>query len=98
VQLEICLFLDRQELGRLIELKKVIDKDNTEFEYINALDRIDIHPSGQFFTLTKEKLSDNPFDDYEKIIAAWIEDEIKQGLTEEQARHYFLNLRTKLKI
>ena len=44
------------------------------------------------------KLKDSPFEDYAKIVATWTEDEIKQGLTREQARHYHLNLRTKFKI
>jgi hypothetical protein len=44
------------------------------------------------------KLKGSPFEDYAKIVATWTEDEIKQGLTREQARHYHLNLRTKFKI
>jgi len=98
VDLEICLFHDKQELDQLIELEKVIEKDNDEFDYLNALEATDIHPSRHFFSQTKEKLSDSPYKDYEKMVEAWTEDEIKQGLTQEQARHYHLNLRTKLKI
>ncbi|TXB66205.1 hypothetical protein FRY74_06425 [Vicingus serpentipes] len=98
VDLEVCLFPDGQELNRLIELEKVIDKDNDEYEYLNALDTIDIYPSGRFFSQTKDKLTDSPYKDYEKMVASWTEDEIKQGLTAEQAGHYHLNLRTKLKI
>lgn len=98
VDLEICLFPKRQELDRLIELEKVIDKESDEFDHLNALDAINIHPSGQFFSRTKDKLIDSPYKNYEKMVAAWKKDEIKQGLTENQARHYHLNLRTKLKI
>jgi len=81
-----------------MELEKVIDKTNDEFDYINALDSIDIYPSEQFFTQTKDNLKGSPFADYATMAAAWSEDEIKQGLTREQARHYHLNLRTKFKI
>jgi hypothetical protein len=98
VELEVCLFHDSQELDQLIQLEKVIDKANYEFDYINALDSIDIYPSEQFYSQTNDKLNDNQFIDYAKMVAAWTELEIKQGLTEEQARHYHLNLRTKLKI
>ena len=84
VDLEICLFPNKQELDQLIELERVIDKD--------------VYPSGQFYTHTDERLIDSPYGDYKKMVAAWTKDDIKQGMAEEQARHYHLNLRTKLKI
>ena len=98
VDLEICLFPDKREFDQLMELETVINIDNDKFDYLNALDGIDLNPSEQFFTQTKNKLKDSPFDDYAKMVATWTEDEIKQGLTREQARHYHLNLRTKFKI
>lgn len=98
VDLEICLFHDKREFDQLMELEMVINNDNDKFDYPNALDKIAIYPSGQFFSQTKDKLKDSPYTDYEKMFASWKEDEIKQGLTAEQARHYHLNLRTKLKI
>mgnify|MGYP006109312005 FL=1 len=98
VDLEICLFPDNQEFDKVIALETVIDHDNKEFDYINALDRIDIYPSKQFFTQTAAQLNERPFATYAKMAAAWKEDEMKKGLTDEQARQYHLNLRTKLTI
>jgi len=98
VDLEVCLFPHEKELDRLIELVKVISNNDTEFEYLNALEKIEIYPSNTFFKQTKKKLLNSPFSDYEKLIGNSIQDEIKQGLTEKQAKHYLLNLRTKLKV
>ena len=98
VDLEICLFPDKRVFDQLMELETVIDKGNDKFDYLNALDGIDLNPSEQFFTQTKDNLKGSPFADYATMVAAWSEDEIKQGLTPEEARHYHLNLRTKFKI
>lgn len=98
VDLEICLFPEKEELNKLIELETVIDIDSNKFDYLNALDRIDINPGDQFFTQTKDKLKASPFEDYADLVAEWSNDEIKRGHTLEEARHYHLNLRTKLKI
>lgn len=98
VDLEVCLFPCKKELGRLIELFKVISNNDTDFDYLNALEKIEIYPSDQFFKRTRKKLQYSSFDDYEKKINNSIQDEIKQGLTKEQAKHSLLNLRTKLKV
>lgn len=98
VDLEVCLFPNKKEHDRIIELVKVINNNNTAFEHLNSLDRVEIYPSGQFFKRTREKLQDSPFENYKERIDTCVQDEIKQGRTKEQARHNFLDLRIKLKI
>ena len=68
--LEICLFPDKRVFDQLMELETVIDKDNDKFDYLNALDGIDLNPSEQFFTQTKDNLKDSSFADYATMVAA----------------------------
>ena len=95
IELELCLFPDKDAFSTTVELFDIIDDGDNQYKYLNALDKIDVVPSLKFFKRTKQNLKGRPFPEYAKWLA---EDPETRGLTKEQARNHHLNLRTKLKI
>ncbi len=100
VELEICLFPDKQDFQQIIELEQIISRDNEQHNYLNALSQIEVYPSEQFFTRTKNKLKNNSsFQEYSKLMDEWIKIESEENqLEKELVRMKLFNLRMKLKI
>jgi len=96
VELEICLF--NQQKKKQLQLIDTIDISSTKY-FKNSLENIKIYPSDTFYEKTKHQLnSQTNFAAYHKKVKAWINDEIHNGMDKNEAAHYYMNLRTKLKI
>ncbi len=105
VELEVCLF-DKQANTNQLQLVDTVDSKNKNY-FKDSLDRIKIFPTRNFYDKTNNKFNEHvPFlakeedhyTKYKRMMNAWIKDEVSKGMGEVEAKHYFLNLRTKLKI
>jgi hypothetical protein len=105
VEIEVCLF-DKQANTNQLQLFDTVDNKNKNY-FKDSLDRIKILPTKTFYDKTNQKLlehtnflsADNEhYKSYKRNINAWIKHEVQNGMNKVEAKHYFLNLRTKLKI
>ncbi len=105
VEMEVCLF-DKQANENQLQLLGTENAKGNNF-YVDSLARIRIIPSSNFYKQTNQKLSERApiltdekdhYKRYERMMNAWIQDEIQNGKCEAEAKHYHFNLRTKLKV
>jgi hypothetical protein len=105
VELEVCLF-DKQANTNHLELLETVHGKNKKY-FKDSLEIISIYPINSFYDKTNQQLlkqsnilsgENNQYESYKRMISTWIKDEVQNGMNEVEATHYFLNLRTKLKI
>lgn len=105
VEMEVCLFDKDANAGHLILVDTTNRKDKIYFK--DSLDRIRIFPPQKFYEQTNKKLSErepiltnekDQYRKYKKMRNALIREEVQNGMNKAEAKHYHLNLRTKLKI
>jgi uncharacterized protein with ATP-grasp and redox domains len=105
VEIEVCLF-DKQANENQLQLIDTVDRQSKKY-IKDSLDRIRILPSQTFYDHTNHKLSEqvsiltgenDHYKRYKKMINEWIKTDVQNGMDKVEAKHYHLNLRTKLKV
>ncbi len=105
VELEVCLF-DKKANKEQLVLADAVDRRNKRY-FKDSLERISISPPQDFLDKTRQKLDarapvmvaeQDHSKRYLRGIEANIKEEMEKGKSREEATHYFMNLRIKMKL
>ena len=98
VDLEICLFPEKSEFHRIVKYENDVYRNDKQYDYDNALERIEIFPGKQFNVQSTKNMVHSPFKDYRRRIKSLIVEKKRNGFSEREAFLYYLDLRLKLEI
>lgn len=105
VDLEVCLF-DKQANENQLQLIDTVHKKDKKY-IKDSLAEINIFPTDTFYEKTAQELvranlqsprSKLSYDQYERMINASIIEDVKNGTDKLEAEHYYMTMRTRLKI
>ena len=105
VELEVCLFNEQANEEQLVFVNTSNRNNETYFE--DSLNRLNIFPAAEFYenTIRKFNIQSTSFETerefyqrYIKTQRAWIKQEAKSDNEKTELKHFYSNLRTKLKV
>jgi len=105
IELEVCLF-DKQVNANHLQLLDIVDRKGHNY-FKDSLFRIKIYPTKSFYDKTIQKLNKQApyttiekdcYKEYKRMINALINEEVQKGMDNIEAKHYYFDLRLKLKI